>query len=106
MIFAAIAAIVLVSALVTASMLRARRPPLRTGREEQLAELEDPLDAVPSRPFSSPIDRMAPIHDLDPIENDRSGIAIRAGQARVEELPWQDIDARSNESGAVKRTDR
>lgn len=99
-ILAAAAAIVLVLALVSAMQVRARRPPLRTGREDELAQIgEDPLDAVLRRAQGSPIDRMGPIHDLDPIDGSR---------ARIEQQDehWQEQDGRSDGAGPGRRQRR
>lgn len=68
MILAAGAAIVLVLAMMWAMSQRARRPPLRTGREDDLAAAEANGMIIVPRRRTSPIDRTAPVHDLVPIE--------------------------------------
>lgn len=72
MILAAGAAIVLVLATMWAMSQRALRPPLRTGREDDLAAAEANGMIIVPRRMVSPIDRTVPVHDLDPIEGRKS----------------------------------
>ncbi len=124
MILAAGAAIVMVSALVFATSRHTRRPPLRTGREEDLeATGADRLIDLPPRRRVSPIDRSMPIHDLDPIEGrmmrgkpieDRSGAGSQAddsignakGAGQEEEADWWEIEQDEEAARSADRTGR
>lgn len=68
-ILAAAAAVVIATILVVRTMVRAARPPLRLPHEDAMIEDEEDglMDPIAAPPVS-PIDRSAPILDLEPVE--------------------------------------
>lgn len=73
LILTAVAVLAISAVLVAAMMARARRPELRLTREEDLAEDgEETLMRSIEPPRISPIDRSAPILDIEPVAEPRA----------------------------------
>ena len=84
LILAAVAALAIVGTVVAAMTARGRRPPLRLPNDLDDADEDILLHGVGRR--ESPIDRSAPVLDLEPIEprreTDRDGAGRGPGEGR------------------------